>query len=1094
MHFKKVFLTLLCGAVTSGLAVSSHGKEQQKKVAPWEDETVFRINKEDARAFFFPKVELNRAFGRQGDSAFVKSLNGKWFFNYVTNKDDRPKDFYKMDYNFSGWDKISVPSNWQMKGYGVPHYTNVIFPFKKSWPKIEPYTKKITKPGTKNLTTDYPHPVGSYVRTFTVPKDWGKREVLIHFAGVKSAMNIWVNGKFVGYSEGSKTQAEFNLTKYVNKGQANRLAVEVFKWSTGSFLEDQDYWRMSGIYRDVYLFSQAPLHVRDYFATATFKDNYKKATISVDVELENKDAKNEKSAEIEAVLYDLNKKVIAKSSNQSTDVKANSRNKINLKLEIENPKLWNAEQPNLYRLVLKKTTDGKKTEYIGSNFGFRNIKIKNQQVYINGQPIEFLGVNRHEFHPDYGFTVPESVMIQDLKLFKQNNINMVRTSHYPNNPRWYELCDEYGIYVMDEANVESHGFRYGKDTLAQVKSWQSAHVERNIRMVLRDRNHPSIIFWSYGNEAGHGINFTAVAKAIKALDSSRPTHYERFPCSDKRSKDFPKDKHNYLEDADTDSVMYPSLGYLEYQGKSKSKKPFFVCEFSHSMGNATGNLKEYVEMYRKYPRLIGGCIWDWVDQSIRIRRVSKGQGLGVNEDIKVVPFAKNNWIYAYGSDWGYSPNGNNFCLNGIVTPDRQQTAKLAEVKAAFSPIILDKVVDAKAGKIRIKNYYSFINLNKFNLEYTVTVNGIIAKADKLGKLDIAPLSSKEIVIPIDDIKINDNADYYVNLYWTLADKTSYAKKDYTQASAQFLLSAIKKGKGYKLSKATMLPRIINDINGGIRLQTAKTVISFSKTGFVNKLVMDGNVIIDSIKNSPKLTIWRAFGDNDKYFSRHYSWSDFKKLKEIDPILAVKRDVKNNSYILTQSVIYQGEKGEKQNLPATIKWIINGDGEISIDAKIDLSNAPKVISRVGFEFRINKSLQNVTYLGHGPFENYIDRKTGQMFGLYNTTVNGLYEFYIKPQFCGNRSGVKMAQLSWNGKGIIFYSNEGFNFKALNYSDDQLSKVKHGRELKKENYINVAIDDAHTGIGGGSCGPSTIKKYRLTSGVYNFKFLMKPLDNE
>ncbi len=1089
MYFKKVFFTLLCGAVTSGLAISSHGKEQ-KKAAPWEDETVFKINKEDARGFFFPKVELNKAFGRQGDSEFVKSLNGEWFFNYVTNKDNRPKDFYKIDYNVSSWNKISIPSNWQMKGYGVPHYTNVTYPFQRSWPKIKPYSNK----KVKYLTNDYPHPVGSYVRTFTVPKDWGKREILIHFAGVKSAMNLWVNGKFVGYSEGSKTQAEFNLTKYVKKGQANRLAVEVFKWSTGSFLEDQDYWRMSGIYRDVYLFSQAPLHVRDYFATATFKDNYKNATINVDVELENKDAKNKKAASFEAVLYDLNKKIVAKSSKKSIDVKANERNKLNLKLEVKNPQLWSAENPNLYRLVIKKTADNKKIEYIGSNFGFRNIQIKNQQVYINGQPIEFLGVNRHELHPDYGFAVPESVMIQDLELFKKNNINMVRTSHYPNNPRWYELCDEYGIYVMDEANVESHGFHYGKDTLAQVKSWQGAHVERNIRMVLRDRNHPSIIFWSYGNEAGHGINFTAVAKAIKALDSTRPTHYERFPCSNSRSKDFPKDKHNYLEDSDTDSVMYPSLGYLEWQGKSKSKKPFFVCEYSHSMGNATGNLKEYVGLYRKYPRLIGGCIWDWVDQSIRIRRVPKGQGAGVNKDIKVVPFAKKNWIYAYGTDWGYKPNDNNFCLNGVVTPDRQQTAKLAEVKAAYSPIILDKVVDAKAGKIIIKNYYSFINLNEFNLEYTVTVNGVIAKAAKLGKIDIAPLKSKEITIPISDVKINDNADYYVNLYWTLADTTKYAKKGYTQASAQFLISATKEGKGYKLSKASMLPRISNNTDGSMTLTTAKTVVSFSKDGFISKLVMDGDVIIDSVKNSPKLTIWRALGDNDKHFSRSHSWNDFKNLKEIDAKLTVKRDIKNNSYILTQDVTYQGKKGKKQNLPATTVWTINGDGEIAVNTKIDLSNGPKVFSRVGFEFRINKVLQSVTYLGNGPFENYIDRKTGQMFGLYHTNVDGLYEFYIKPQFCGNRSGVKMAQLSYDGKGIGFYSNEGFSFKALNYSEEQLSKVKHGRELKKENYINVAIDNAHNGIGGGSCGPATIDKYKLKSGIYSFKFFIKPLDKE
>ena len=1096
MHFKKVFCTVLSSIVASGLAISSYGQKLENKVAPWEDETVFKINKEDARAYFFPKAQIKKAFECQNDSAFVKSLNGQWFFNYVVNKDNRPKDFYKKDYNVSAWKKINVPSNWQMEGYGVPHYTNVIFPFKKSWPKIEPFEEKPKEQNTKNLTTDYPHPVGSYVRMFSVPKNWDGREVLIHFAGVKSAMNIWVNGKFVGYSEGSKTQAEFNLTKYLNKGKSNRLAVEVFQWSTGSFLEDQDFWRMSGIYRDVYLFSQAPLHVRDYFAAAKFAENYEAAKINVNVELENKDLQGENSATFQAFLYDLKQNIVTKSIEQTKKLKANSRSKLNFSLAITNPKLWTAETPNLYRLVIKKSAKGLKDEFIGSNFGFRDIQIKNQQVYINGKPIEFLGVNRHELHPDYGFALPESVMVQDIKLFKQNNINMVRTSHYPNQPRWYELCDEYGIYVMDEANIESHGFsgfKCGKDTLAQVKSWEAAHVERNIRMVKRDRNHPSIIFWSFGNESAYGQNFAAVSKVLRELDSTRILHYERIPNKDNAVyKAFPKDKFDYRPCVDIDGKMYASLDLLEKEGKSKSQRPYFVCEFSHSMGNATGHLKEYVDVYRKYPRLIGGCIWDWVDQSIRIRRVPKGQGLGANKDIKVVPFAKDNWIYAYGSDWDYLPNAKNFCLNGIVTPDRQQTAKLAEVKAAFSPIVIEKVVDAKAGKVIIKNYYSFTNLNEFNLNYEVTVNGAVIKGGSLGKINVAPLSSKEIVVPIYDLKIGDDADYYINLSWTLANKTLYARKGFIQASAQFLLSKTAVGKGYKLSNAKKLPQIKQKGNGDIALNTKKTQILFNNEGFVKNLIMNGVVIIDSVKNAPRLSIWRAIGDNDKDFAKNNAWNDFKSLQAKDAKLNIKRDVKNKAYILTQDVNYQGSKGKVQSLPTKIMWIMNGDGEIAVVVNADLRNAPKVIARVGLDFRVNKKLQNVLYFGRGPFENYVDRKTGQMIGLYQTTVDKLYEFYIKPQFCGNRSDVKKAVMTENnGKGLAFYSNKGFNFKALNYSDKQLNEVEHGRELKKENYISVAIDDEQTGIGGASCGPATLKKYRVKPNIYNFNFLIKPV---
>ncbi|UDQ98202.1 glycoside hydrolase family 2 TIM barrel-domain containing protein [Lentisphaerota bacterium WC36G] len=1094
MRLKKLLYSV-CFTVATTAVVAVNGAEETKKNAPyWEDETVFRVNKEDARAHFFPKKQLIKAFKLQEDSAFVKSLNGQWFFNFVANKENRPKDFYKTDYNVSNWKKIKVPSNWQMEGYGVPHYTNVNFPFKKSWPKIEPNTTKLKEPNLKNLTEDYPHPVGSYVKMFTVPKDWDGRQIYIHFTGVKSAFNLWINGKFVGYSEDSKTSAEFDISKYLNKTGENRIAVEVFQWSTGSFLEDQDYWRMSGIYRDVFLFSQAPLHIRDFFATAQFSGDYKKSTINVDVELENHSSQDSQEVKVQALLYDLKQNIVAEADVQKINLKGNTRKNAQFKILVKNPKLWNAETPNLYRLVLKKTFTNGDIEYVGNNFGFREIVIRDQQVFINGKPIEFLGVNRHELHPDYGFAVPESVMLKDIKLFKQNNINIVRTSHYPNHPRWYELCDEYGIYVMDEANIESHGFsgfQCGGDTIAQVPSWEAAHVDRNINMVKRDRNFSSIIFWSFGNESAYGRNFTAVSKAIRKLDTTRILHYERIPNAPKAEyKAFPKDKYDYRQDVDIDGLMYASIDLLEKEGQSKSKRPYFVCEFSHSMGNATGHLKEYVDTYRKYPRLIGGCIWDWVDQSIRIRRVKKGEGLGAEKDILVAPFAKDDWIYAYGTDWKYGPNDINFCLNGVVTPDRELTAKLAEVKSAFSPIALDKVLDAKEGIIFIKNYYSFTNLMKFNLKYTITANGVIVKGGTIGRVDVPPLSKKEIQIPMDDVKISNDADYYVNLYWTLAEDTSYAKKGYLQSSSQFMVSRTNSSKGYKLSNAKSMPKIESKSNGDVVAKTAKTEATFSKTGFLKRLVIDDLVIIDKLANAPRLTIWRAPGDNDNKF--YQAWEDFKDLKETDVKFSMNRNTSSNDYTFTQSVNYQGKKGKSQNIPATVKWTINGDGEISVEVKADLKNAPEVIARVGLEFAVNKELQNVSYLGRGPYENYVDRKSGQLFGLYDSTVDDMYEFYIKPQYCGNRSDVKMAKLyGFNGKGISFYSNSGMNFKALNYSEKQLSTVGHGRELKKEDYITVGIDEDHTGIGGGSCGPPTLEKYRLKPAVYDFKFYIKPI---
>ena len=718
----------------------------------WENCAVIGINKEPAHCTLMPFDTPEQAkAGDQTQSAYFKSLNGKWKFKWSKDPDSRPADFYKPDYDVSGWDEIPVPSNWQLQGCGTPLYTNSTYPFKKDPPYVmgtppESYTNYSAR-----------NPVGSYRTTFTIPDNWDGRKVFIHFDGVDSAFYLWLNGQKVGYSQGSRTPAEFDLSPYLKQGE-NILAAEVYRYSDGSYLEDQDFWRLSGIFRDVYLFSTPMLHIRDFFARPELEASYRDATLNLSVLVRNYGKTVERSAAIEATLYDpagrqMDAIVMSwRHSNIEPDIDT----LFLLTAPVKNPLKWTAETPNLYRLVIAlKDDSGRILETVGCNIGFRKVEIKDGVLLVNGKYIYMKGVNRHEHDPDTGHYVSRESMIRDIVLMKQHNINTVRTCHYPDAPLWYDLCDRYGLYIIDEANIESHGMRYGKDSPAKRPEFYEAHMDRTISMVERDKNHPCVTFWSLGNEAGWGRNFIQTWEWIKQRDPSRPTHYHRG--------------ETYV---DVVSPMYPSIGSIIRHAESDDLRPLIMCEYSHAMGNSCGGLNDYWIAIKKYRKLQGGSIWDCVDQGLR----------------KTDP-ATGKEFWAYGGDFGDKPNDGNFCINGLVQPDRKPNPHLSEVKKVYQNVSV-RPVDIKTGVFEVKNEYVFTNLKDLlEADWELMQDGRIIRQGKLGQLDIEPGEKMQVKLPLANTVFDPAGEYYVKINFSLADAQSWAPAGYLIAWDQFPVHA-----------------------------------------------------------------------------------------------------------------------------------------------------------------------------------------------------------------------------------------------------------------------------------------------------------------
>ncbi|MDO5572246.1 MAG: glycoside hydrolase family 2 TIM barrel-domain containing protein [Bacteroidales bacterium] len=1004
----------------------------------WENEKIFKINKENGHttmSVFANREEMEndpsykKAWERNNSSRQIL-LNGRWKFNWVKSPEERPIDFYKTNYDVSKWSEIIVPSNWEMLGYGTPIYTNITYPFKNNPPFID-----IQKGYT---IADEPNPVGSYRRNFTLPEDWNSKEVFLHFDGVYSAMYVWVNGKKVGYSQGANNDAEFNITKYLKKGD-NTLAVEVYRWSDGSYLEDQDMFRLSGIHRDVYLYATPKVHLRDYYLTSNISDDLKKAWFGVRANVINYGNKTSVPVAVHTTLISPSGEEVAQISQAFKNIKPMHESVESDSVEIINPILWSAEKPALYTVVNEVIdANGNVVEAMSTQFGFRKIEIKNNVVYINNEKVLFKGANRHDTHPKYGKAVPVESMIEDILLFKRNNLNTVRTSHYPNDPKMYALYDYYGLYVFDEADIECHG----NMSISNMESWKDAFVDRMERMIERDKNHASVIFWSMGNESGNGNNFNEVYKVARSMDT-RPIHYE-----------------GKNEIADMDSRMYPSIESMISQDKNGNQKPFFLCEYAHAMGNAIGNLDVYWDyIENKSERMIGGCIWDWVDQ-------------GLNK----VGEPDNNFYY--GGGFGDVPNDNDFCMNGIVTADRKETPKLAEVKKVYQYI---KFKMDDSGNLIVENKYDFLNLSDFApLEWSLLKNGIVVEKGKVDMGAAAPNEKVNVVLPYTR-DFDKSAEYMLNVAIPLKTKFNWADPGHIAATEQFALNeSSQKDWTKEIDNSSLL---MKENNNSISFKSYGFETVFSKiTGRMESLRYYGTQILYN-NEGPEFN-WFRFINND---NRSYQKTDIK----LDSIECLKND--NGSYnVKTVQIANVAMKSIVLQKIVTL-YTIYADG--TIDVKVDFPDTENnQFPRLGVTMMLNPNIDNAEWYGRGPIENYSDRKNAAYIGIYKSTIDNMKEYYARPQSMGNRTDVRWLKLTGkNVCGIEILSKSNMSFSATHFVDKDLKTLKNGHDIDvvKRAEVVLNLDAAQRGLGNASCGPGPLKQFEIKDKSYSLDFRIIPI---
>ena len=1026
----------------------------------WENLEVISKNKEPAHATLisFSDVESSHG-GDPNNSPFYKSLNGDWRFKWVKKPAERPMNFMHPDVDLAKWDLIPVPSNWQMHGYGIPIYTNSKYPYSVKSRKIP------------NIDHEY-NPVGSYRTEFIIPKEWDGREIFIHFDGVKSAFYCWINGVEVGYSQGSMTPAEFNITKHVKIGN-NLLAVQVYRWSDGTYLEDQDMWRFSGIYRDVYLLAVPKIHLRDFFIRCELDESYKDATLKISSYIKSFEVikTDLKRLSLEILLFDDEKNLIGTNPLMKEDFKINSGHEITLNMEIpvKNPKKWSAEIPNLYEVILiLKDSNKNIVEVVRSYFGFRVVEIKNSQILINGKSILFKGVNRHEHDPDHGRAVPYDRMIEDIVIAKQNNINSIRTSHYPNHPKFYELCDKYGIYVINECNLESHGLR---NKLPKSKpEWTNSVVDRMVRMVQRDKNHPCVIMWSLGNEAGNGDNFIKMKQETLKIDSSRPIHYEG---------DY------QLRESDVFSRMYPSTNQVERSGKFKfvhtgfthivsGKKykgmPCFLCEYAHCMGNSLGNFQEYMDLFEKYDHLVGGHIWDYIDQGIR--KVEDGRE-----------------FWAYGGDYGDEPNDANFCINGILLPDRKPNPALFEVKKVYQNINVHPV-DLKEGKVSIHNKYNFLSLDFIETKWELTANGLIIQEGSLGNIYIEPESSKEIKIPYIMPEIEKNTEYHLKISFILAEETHWAPKAYVVAWDQFKLPFLFQANSENKIAIDENFKIIESLND-IKITGENFELKIGKrSGGIDSYKYKGRELIVKPLIS---NYWRALTDNDlglakfipflKRFKRHWAKARIKR--------TVSSVEYNETSLKTVSIIVKSKVPGGKTKHETI-YLIRADGHVIVTNHF---TPKKELIRFGMQMGIHKEFENINWFGRGPQETYWDRKSGAAVGIYSGKIEEMIHQYVRPQENGNRTDVRWVSfLDQDDTGLLIVAKGTnlLNFSGWPYTLEDLELAKHVHELPRRDFLTINIDHKQRGVGGDNPVLTSVhKEYKLKKKKpYSYRFLIIP----
>ncbi len=1039
------------------------------KKPEWENARVFGINKEPPHCTLIPYDDVENALQKPGHgehsvnyhTGWYKSLNGTWKFNWVKKPAERPVDFFKNEYDTSAWSDIKVPSCWEMQGHDIPIYTNVRYPF-----AIGTDPAKIPSIDHEN------NPVGSYKTIFDIPDSWlsGGRQVFIEFGGVLSAFYVWVNGEKVGYSQDSMLPAEFNITKFCKAGK-NLLSVEVYRWSDGAYLEDQDHWRMSGIWREVFIYSTPGVHVRDFFIRTTFDNEYKDATASVTVKIRDYSGAGASGWHVTVQVYDSNQHAVGSPMSKDVFVSAHFETQFEFSQLFQHPVQWNAEIPYLYHaVILLKNPAGNIVEVESARFGFKQVEIKNACLLVNGKPLYMKGADRHEHDPDGGKTTPYSRMEQDIMLMKQHNINTVRTSHYPNSPWWYDLCDEFGIYIIDEANVESHGAsRY---VPADDPQWKDACIARMVGMVERDKNHPCVIIWSMGNEAGFGgspespSNFIHMYRAAKQADPTRPIHYEGDYA---------------MEIADVQSTMYSPVEKMEKLAKHEKvglleperykDKPIMLCEYSHAMGNSCGSFHEYIDVFEKYEQIAGGCIWDWVDQGLR-KLDDKGRE-----------------FWAYGGDYGDEPNDKSFCINGLVGPDRTVHPHLIEVKKGYQSIKI-KAIDAPRGQIGIKNDYRFTDLGFTCIHWEVTCDGAVVKAGTLDPPALKPGDEASVSIPVQPPSPGRVGERFLKVEFRLARDAPWGAAGHVVAWEQFELPST------PVQASPVLPRgkvTLEDAPGSVKLLVKGEyfkVVFDKATGVLESYTVDEQ---EYICMPPRPNFWRAQTENDKagrmgffmgYFATEFQ-DEFKKFKGIEAEQLSPGSVR----ITCKEQRVDGEDDEHDS-ECVLTYVISGDGAITISMEFTtLSVGP----RFGMQFQVPGKYDRMKWFGRGPHENYVDRYRSAAIGLYSGKVAGLLHHYVVPQENANHIDVRwMALLDERGTGLLI-SGQGnkLSTSAWPYTQKTLDDALHINEvLPFDKNITVNVDLIQMGIGGGGCGMLPPEELMVVPGHHVYSFTMQP----
>ena len=1008
------------------------------------------INKQPYHATLMPYATAEQArAGKRLESPFCRPLNGMWKFNWVKHPDERPLDFYKPAFDVSGWKDIPVPSCWQVLGYGTPYYKNMGYIIQKDFPRV------MTDPPTNYTAFVERNPVGSYRRDFELPADWSGRRVFLAFSGVDSAFFVWINGEKVGYSVNSRNTAEFDVSPFVRPGK-NRVAVEVYRFSSGTWFEDQDMFRLSGIFRDVYLWSAPQVHIRDFFALPDLDAQYKDATLAVTAKVKNFGAQAAAAGKVSAVVYDAAGKAVAQAAGEVPALAAGAEAPVSLKLAVADPAKWTAETPNLYATVL---TLGNGDEILSTRTGFRKVEIKGRVYQINGVPVKLKGANRHEMWPDTGHTVSEAQMIRDLEVLKQGNCNHVRTCHYSDDPRWYELCDQYGIYLTAEANVESHGYGYGPESLSNRKDAEAAHVDRNVANVENFKNHASVVMWSLGNEAGSGPNFLAALKAVKALDTSRPTHYERFGDGEGNP-------------ADVDSHMYTHWTQVERIAQDpKFTKPFYMCEYAHAMNNSMGSIGEYNDVFDKYPSLMGGAIWEWQDQGLWNRRDPKHVYL------------------AYGGGFGEVPNDHYFIHKGVVFADRSPKPHYPEMKKAYQWIGIAED-DLAAGKVKIRNKFAFIPLDGFAVDWSVTGDGQEIGSGKLPKLDIAPGAEQSVALSLPSIAAKPGVEYFLRVSFKLAHDELWAKAGHEIAWQQFKLPAA--APAPVADVASMKPVALKQDASAIEVAGKGFVVTFDKaTGFISALERNGkNLLIAN--GGPRLHLWRAAHKTDDM----WAFNDWKRCGLIEPqwkvVSLAAQQVGPSAVRVTASLELDGQGGFQ--VSHTAAYTVFGDGSVAVDNSVIPQGKKIPFARLGVRLLLDPALDQFAYFGRGPMENYADRKRGFDVGLYASTVRGNMTPYAKPMECGNHEDVRWAAVSGKGlPGLMAQAEAGGVLQAgvLPYTDEQMDPVEYTVDLPPS-AASVLVIAAHTtGVGSNGCGPRPGDDYIVWSTPATFSYVLRLL---